>query len=167
MVPSQIGEGGDPKRDACRAVLVKRVGGDFHHCMRAAGVHHLVKQIVQHDGIGRGARRGNGAGAETIVDRPNLPDGRPRRRQHLIDHMRGRGLAIGSGQTGQDQVAGRMPVEGRGDAGEGQPHIRDHHPDHVDTSGRRRACDDRHGPPPHRIGHELQPRLLRPGNGEE
>ncbi len=69
VILGQISEHPNIKVDACHPFLNQRMRGHLHNRIRATGMHHLVKELVQLGRTGRGAGRGDRALTKFIGDR--------------------------------------------------------------------------------------------------
>ena len=117
VVAREVGEHGGAELQAQHALLVDTMGADLHHGLFAAGVAHLREHAENVEGLGGGLVRRDGAGAEVVVDRADETDALLAAEQ-VLDQVGDGGLAVGSGDADDLEVAVGELVETAGDAGE-------------------------------------------------
>ena len=151
MVPAQIRIDPHGELDTVHPVQHQRVGGYLHHHMGAPGVGHLPQQLLQLEGLRRGALRGEHLAADHVLDGADQPHLRPGLLlQNTLDEIGGGGLAAGAGHAHHGQLLGGMVKAVGSHHRQRPPGVR--HPDegravlrHLFAQDAHRALFPRHG----------------------
>ena len=108
MIRGNVGKQAVIKLDACDPVHLHCLGGNLHHATRTALFHHFCKIAVQIIGFRRRvhSREMLLADVDTVSsDHAGFLSGCL---QNRLDHVGGRCLSFGSGDTDHGQLAGRI-----------------------------------------------------------
>ena len=68
MIAREIGKDGDVEGNAVNALLLERMGGDFHHRFGAAAFKRAREELIQFKRFGRGVRGGKALVLDAIFD---------------------------------------------------------------------------------------------------
>ena len=115
MVLTEVGEDTHGEAYAIDAIQRQGVGGDLHDHVGTAGVGHPAEQLLQLEGLRRGALRVEDFAADHVLngaDQAHLGTGLLL--QNALDEVGGGGLAAGAGDADHGHLAGGViePVAG-------------------------------------------------------
>ena len=115
MILTEIGKNTHGKADAVDPVQHQRVGGYLHDGVGAAGVGHPAQQLLQLEGLRRGALRVEHLAADHVLDGADETHlGAGLLLQNALDEIGGGGLAAGAGNADHSHLPGGVvkPVAG-------------------------------------------------------
>ncbi len=165
VVAGQVGEDERLEGDAGRALERQGVRRGLHDTRQVAAFDHLAKQALQLERIGRGELRIPFDAGDAVDHGAQKSRAQARGRKDRRQQVRGRRLAVGAGDGGDPQLAGRVAEEARRDECHGVPRTR--HQDLGDRQRERALADERHGPGGERLGGEVVAVGLQSGDAEE
>ena len=118
MVAREVGEDGNIKWNAIRALLRKRMRRNFHHSFGRGVFYGVSKQTIQFQRLRRGVWRRENLPCNVIFDCANESGSAPGPIQNGFQQERGGALAIGAGYPCDRQLFCRVSVEIRAHARE-------------------------------------------------
>ncbi len=111
MVLGQVREDRDVPFEAARAVLRKRVRGNFHRRRFAAGVHHLREQFLQFERLRRRADSRQNALADFVAHGADEAAAQPGVLADVLEQKRRGRFAVRAGHGGHLEPAHRAVVK--------------------------------------------------------
>ena len=160
MILREVREDPDVERQTLGARECQRVGRHLHRHAPDATIAHVRQHRLQLQRLRRRLVGGPRLVPEHVLDGADHAGGQAARAQQRLDQIRGRGLAVGPGDSDQRELARWMPVVGAGKPRQRHPRRRHEHLSDGEVGDRLALGDDDGRAAPDRVGDEATAVLL-------